>query len=503
MKKCISVILALCLALSCVLPVYAAPAAAAAPDTSVSGESDKTPILVVSGMGALPFWLDEGTPQQTECFPPNPDIPKIVWRALGGLFRTIVTFDLNPFANVAADIALEMLGVMACDADGNSLYAVTPVLVEGAMSTYPPSQYEGAGSAEFAIVNCAVQAVGADHAYFYNYDWRLDPLTNADNLNAYIDRILRETGHDKVRLAAISMGGVQTMAYLYKYGHDKIERIWFLSAAYCGLLFVTNIFTGEIQFSQKSIFSWLQTLTVGSEKTDAVFDRCMDWCGRTALLRPVFRLVNNITNKVNSIVVDRVIRRTLSTMPGMWAFVRDDRYEEAKKAMLPENASDKFIERIDEYHYNVLCKREQILKSAEADGVQIAVVSHYNKGCVPITSSAQAHGDSLIETVCTSGGATVADYGSTLPAGYTQHACKAHNHLSADGVIDASTCMFPDTTWFIKNMPHVGCNRGSEFAGMLTWLFSQDTMPTVFSDARYPQFLETDARTQMTLSPVK
>ena len=378
MKKCISVILALCLALSCVLPVYAAPAAAAAPDTSVSGESDKTPILVVSGMGALPFWLDEGTPQQTECFPPNPDIPKIVWRALGGLFRTIVTFDLNPFANVAADIALEMLGVMACDADGNSLYAVTPVLVEGAMSTYPPSQYEGAGSAEFAIVNCAVQAVGADHAYFYNYDWRLDPLTNADNLNAYIDRILRETGHDKVRLAAISMGGVQTMAYLYKYGHDKIERIWFLSAAYCGLLFVTNIFTGEIQFSQKSIFSWLQTLTVGSEKTDAVFDRCMDWCGRTALLRPVFRLVNNITNKVNSIVVDRVIRRTLSTMPGMWAFVRDDRYEEAKKAMLPENASDKFIERIDEYHYNVLCKREQILKSAEADGVQIAVVSHRN-----------------------------------------------------------------------------------------------------------------------------
>ena len=38
-----------------------------------------------------------------------------------------------------------------------------------------------------------------------------------------------------------------------------------------------------------------------------------------------FRLLNRITDKVNSIVVDRVIRRTLSTMPGMWAFVRDDR----------------------------------------------------------------------------------------------------------------------------------------------------------------------------------
>ncbi len=495
MKKLISFVLVLCLALSCAVPAFAA-------DTQ-SCDCGKTPILVVSGMGALPFWLDEGTPQQAECFPPHPDIPDLVWRALGGLFRTIVTFDLMPLANAAADIALDILGVMACDADGNSLYAVTPVLVEGAMSTYEPATYENAGSAEFAIVNCAVQAVGADHAYFYNYDWRLDPLENADDLDAYIDRILRETGHDKVRIAAISMGGVQTMAYLEKYGHDKIETIWFLSAAYCGLLFVTNVFTGDLQFSQKSLFSWLQTLQVGSEKTDKVFDRCMDWCGRTALLRPLFTLLNRITDKVNSIVVDRVIRRTLSTMPGMWAFVRDDRYEEAKKAMLPQGASEAFVRRIDAYHYDVLCKREEILKSAEADGVQIAVVSHYNKGCVPVTASAQAHGDSLIETVCTSGGATVADYGSTLPAGYVQRACKEHNHLSADGVIDASTCMFPDTTWFIKNMPHVGCNRGSEFAGMLVWLFSQQNVPTVFSNAKYPQFLETDAITQMTLKPVE
>ena len=306
MKKIVSVILALCLALSCILPAFAATSGC---------DCGKTPILVVSGMGALPFWLNEGTPEQSECFPPQIDIPKLVLRALGGLFRTIVTFDLQPFANTAADIAFDILGVMACDEDGNSLYAVTPVLVEGAMSTYDPSQYEDAGCAEFAIVNCAVQAVGADHAYFYNYDWRLDPLTNADNLDAYIDRILRETGHDKVRIAAISMGGVQTMAYLYKYGHDKIDSIWFLSAAYCGLLFVTNIFTGEIQFNQKSIFSWLQTLEVGSEKTDAVFDRVMDWCGRTALLRPLFRLVNRFADEVNSIVVDRVIRRTLSTMP--------------------------------------------------------------------------------------------------------------------------------------------------------------------------------------------
>lgn len=496
MKKILCALLVLCIALSCAVPAFAAQEEAAC-------DCGNLPIVLVSGMGVMPFSRDAGTPNAEVVFPPKPDIPKIVLRAVGGLFRSIVSFNIQPFADVAADIALELLGAMACDADGNSLYNVTTVLVEGKMSEQDPSLYEDAGEAEFAIIRSAVQAVGADHVYYYNFDWRLDPLTNADDLDAYITRVKRETGHNKVRLAACSMGGVQTMAYLQKYGHDSVETIWFLSAAFCGLLFVTNVFSGELQFSQESFFGWLQTLEVGSDKTDAVFDRLMGWCAHTPLLRPLFRLMNRMSDAVNSVVVDRVIRHTLSTMPGMWSFVRDDRYEEDKRVMLPQNASEKFVQRIDAYHYDVFNHREDILNAAVADGVQIVVISHYNNGCVPVTSSALAHGDSLIETTCSSGGATVADYGATLGADYVQRAHTQHNHLSADGVIDASTCMFPDSTWFIKNMAHVGCKKDSAYAEMLRWMFAQKTQPTVFSDTKYPQFLQTDPKTQMTLAPVQ
>ncbi len=496
MKKCLALLIALCITLSCcMLPVSAA---------SAECGCGHLPIVVVSGMGAMPFYLNEGTSEETQfTFPPAPDnVPKLVLKVFGGLFRSLFTFSLRPVVNVAVDIALDILGIAACDADGNSLYPVTPVTMDKAMSEYDKSTYANAGSAEFSIVNAAVEAVGADHTYFFNYDWRLDPLDNVDDLDAFITRVLKETGHEKVRLAAISMGGVQTMAYLYKYGHDRIDTIWFLSAAWNGLLFATNAFSGDIQFNQDAFFTWLQTLEIGSAKTDAVFDKFFGFCRTAALLKPLFSLTNRLTDAVNGDVEQRVIRPTLGSTPGMWCFVRDDKFEQAKKLMLSD-ASETFLKRIDTYHYNVLNRREALIADAIADGVQVLVFSHYNNGCVPITASAKAHGDSLIETTCSSGGATVADCGDTLGEGYVQKAHKEHNHLSADGVIDASTCTLPDRTWFVKNMNHVGCNNHSGYWEMLRTFFSMDVQPDVFSDSRYPQFMQTDPATQMSLEPVR
>ena len=496
MKKILAMLVTLSILLSCLaLPAFAA---------DKTCDCGNLPIIVVSGMGAMPFYLNEGTSEETQfTFPPKPDnIPKLVFKALGGMLLSMVTFSLRPVVNVAVDIALDILGIAACDADGNSLYPVTPVIMDKAMSEYPASTYANAGEAEFSIVNAAVEAVGADHTYFFNYDWRLDPMDNVDDLDAMITRALRETGHDKVRLAAISMGGVQTMTYLYKYGHERIDTIWFLSAAWNGLLFATNAFSGDIRFDQDAFFTWLQTLEIGSEKTDAVMDKLFGFLGKTPLLRPMFTLTNKLTEAVNGDVALRVIRPTLGSTPGMWCFVRDDKYEDAKKLMLSD-ASETFLRRVDTYHYNVLCKREELIADAIADGVQVLVFSHYNNGCVPITASAKAHGDSLIETTCSSGGATVADCGDTLGDGYVQKAHPEHDHLSADGVIDASTCTLPDRTWFIKNMNHVGCKNHSAYWEMLRTFFSMDEQPDVFSDSRYPQFLETDAQTQTALQPVR
>lgn len=494
MKKALALLLSLCILLSVlILP------ASAAQDCSCG----HLPIVVVSGMGAMPFYLNEGTPQQIEFrYPAVPDVPALLLKAGGGILRSLVSFSARPFVDAVVEIALDVLSVASCDADGNSISPMTPVTMNEPMSAYNADVYAKAGDAEFSILNAAVEAVGADHTYFYNYDWRLDPLDNADDLDAFIARVCKQTGHEKVRLAACSMGGVQTMAYLYKFGHAQIDTIWFLSAAWNGLLFVTNAFSGEIQLEQDSFFTWLQTLEIGSDRTDALMDALFDRCRTTPLLRPVFRLLGKITDGINGDIEQRVIRATLGSTPGMWCFVRDDRYDEAKQNMLSD-ASETFLRRVDTYHYNVLCRREEIIADAVADGVQVLVFSHYNNGCVPVTSSAKAHGDNLIETTCSSGGAVVADCGSTLPSGYTQQADCGHNHISPDRVIDASVCTLPERTWFIKNMNHVGCKNHSDYWEMLRTFFAADVQPDVYTYSAYPQFLQTDPRTQMTLEPVR
>ncbi|MCQ2463789.1 MAG: hypothetical protein MJ177_10405 [Clostridia bacterium] len=60
-------------------------------------------------------------------------------------------------------------------------------------------------------------------------------------------------------------------------------------------------------------------------------------------------------------------------------------------------------------------------------------------------------------------------------------------YISSDRIIDASTCMFPERTWFIKNRPH--SNVSSPIDKMIVRI-CKNTSFTVNSDEKYPRFME-------------
>ena len=83
----------------------------------------------------------------------------------------------------------------------------------------------------------------------------------------------------------------------------------------------------------------------------------------------------------------------------------------------------------------------------------------------------------MIDTKYTSLGATVAPFGGELESG---------KRLSPDKQIDASTCMFPDQTWFIKNLRHSYENTAIE--SLIDVIAHTDDV-TVDTLEAYPQFL--------------
>ena len=129
---------------------------------------------------------------------------------------------------------------MACDKNGDSVYNV-------GVKEYPLSaaNYEdfplGDGH-EDGILTEAVSRYGAEYVYYFNYDWRIDPLDAAVKIDEMINRAMTDHGCDKVNIICCSMGGVLTVAYLYKYGYENVNKIVMLSSAFQGTYMVSDVF---------------------------------------------------------------------------------------------------------------------------------------------------------------------------------------------------------------------------------------------------------------------
>ena len=84
-------------------------------------------------------------------------------------------------------------------------------------------------------------------------------------------------------------------------------------------------------------------------------------------------------------------------------------------------------------------------------------------------------------------GATAAKLDKGLSKSYIDSLADK-KYVSPDNKIDASTCMFKDTTWFIKDCAHAVFPDSMDDL-MAEFINSKGTM-TVFTSEKYPQFLQ-------------
>lgn len=483
-KKILCLLLALTLAVGLVVPSLAA-----------ADQAEEAPILIVAGFTE---YVLQNTETGAPTFPHNNDLAintvTAVLPSLLTLLRSNRTqADYDAFCDTALPIINGLFEDIACNPDGTVKHPEVQLQYQfpESVADYGVEAVGQSAAFDKEILYGAVDAVGAENVYVYGLDWRLDPMDVADELHEWISHIKDVHNCQKVSIAGISMGGAMVSAYLAKYGYGDICNITMISSAFTGLSYVGELFKGNVQIDEDGLYTML-TQAVGTETLSKVI-------GSTGLVKQIIGLIDDLYAASGDRIFTECLIPAYGYNPGMWAFVPQEDFAQAKAFMFPlmdSSEAEKLAlsAKVDAYHL-VQANAEKTLKAAKAAGVNVAIVSNYNFQIAPVTPDAAQTSDQVIETIHTSGYATCANLGKTLP-----DSVKDGKYVSPDRMIDASTCYLPDETWFIKNMQHVGFDNSQNQCKFYAWLMTTDKQVNVNSDANYPQFLMYNNETKV-LSP--
>lgn len=459
----------LCIILSLIL-IFSAPAGAVA--SAASGcNCGKSPVVFVRGFGAN-LYLNPESENPEMVFPPSSDAVKAaVPDIISAVNALLITKDNDKFMDSIIAVMYSLMGHIECDDNGNSAENVGAICPLPTVDTHKNRTYSFDANAD---VECG--------EFEFEYDWRIDPMEVAADLNEYINAVCDLTGHSKVILCSHSDGNSITAAYLSEFGDAKLEKLIFLSAAFQGLDMVGHLYTKDVSIegNEQALLDFLDTF-LGGEPSGDLLNALIGMLDDAGVIDKLVPLLDGVLDEELDRLYDDLLLDLYGTMPGVWNFVPDAFYENAKTIMLEGDAKyASLVEKTDDYHYNVQCKVKQLLTRAKADGVPVAICTGYGISPIPIYQNCNEQCDMLIDTKNASIGATCAKIGTTL-------ADTSGAFCSPDGMIDASTCLFPENTWFIKYQDHNDfCAPYREF---LTWLVEHDGQPTVTENEDYPQFM--------------
>ena len=329
---------------------------------------------------------------------------------------------------------------------------------------------------------------GGENTYLYTFDWRLSPDELADDLKSFLDLVKKETGASKLDIAACSMGGMITTSYISKYGADDFDTVVFLSSAHNGGHIVGSAFSGDLVIDSKALGNFLIEKTKGNVGVNLLV-RVLSGIG---MVKVITNYVNKIITNNKELLYDNFLRECFATAYGLWALIPDEKFDESVDFFFNDDKAEyttalSEIAKVREFVFNT----DNIIADLHASGVKVSFVSHYNALQLPIYSKYTCHGDGVLESDRTSGYATFANYGKTLSD--AEIAGVDAQYISPNKVVNASTCLYPETTWFVKNAKHVGCKDNSDHTEFAIWLLTRDVQPTVHTDASYPRFLNVDA----------
>lgn len=350
---------------------------------------------------------------------------------------------------------------------------------------------------DYSTENNKVEEDGTFGLEVYNffYDYRQSPLKSADYLNEYINAVLQATGKQKVSIVGRCYGGAQMTAYLAKYGTDKVKAAIYDETTIFGGEVSADLFTGNVNITPESLTRFLDSYQAINMS---------DMLGQYyQVLSSALALMNSLeaTGAITGIVKDVLwekfaksvgatfVRCSYGTFPTYWSAVSAQDYDTAISNVFGEEGSKYreqykgLIEKLDAYHNEISVNLKDILLKVK-ENTNIYVIAKYGATSLPYFNNPDALTDSFVSLKNASFGATCAQIGETLSSAYLESTNA--KYVSVDKMVDASTCLFPDNTWFLKGTNHDDAYTYEE--AIMIMAASNDEQVTVETYEEFPQF---------------
>ena len=334
--------------------------------------------------------------------------------------------------------------------------------------------------------------VGEDNLYLYAFPLIGDPMESARGLNDYIQMVKQQKGVDKVNVVTISLGGTILTAYLELYkntGYPDINRVVNVVACLDGTDVMGDFYLRQFNLDDEFFFGEFLPMVMKETNGDASLGYLIN------IALKIFP--KSVIYSILTAAVDGIIDTLMLNCPQFWAMLPSYRYDELARRYL----SDKPVlkARTDKFQQARLNLNQNLLDAA-ADGVRINSIACANLDLGEqmytyfniVASAEKVSSDGIVNLSSASLGATGAPGTKTLAdIEYEKNTyCNnpEHNHISPDNVVDASTGLLPDHTFYFDGQGHEQTARNDAIISLATRLLATDDIKDVYSVADFPQF---------------
>ena len=431
------------------------------------------PYIFVHGFMASTIYVNPDDPNSEAAWPPSSDkILAAVKSALPYIGKLLINHNWNEFGNKVVPIVKELFEPIMLGSDGNVKDK------SGVRWSYP-----------------AAETISKTSQLEFVYDWRLSPIETAASLDDFIDYVLECSGTNQIVLECHSYGGVVANTYAKLYGTSKVRSWLFNSTAIYGETYTGDLMTGNMHFDADALTAYLKGV-FDYNQYEELFNALISVLNKTGVTDSLMDLTNLMVEKIG----DQVVRECIAPMFGgwlsIWAMIPDEKINEAYSYVFDtvyKNTSTDWSglkEKITEYNTKVRPYKTDTLKQIDNTS-NLYVVSRYGYSGMFLTPSWQTATDMIIDVKYSSFGATSANYNCKLSDDYVKNVDS--KYISPDKSVDASSCLFPEQTWFIRRFTHAeSCDNFETFKKTLLYYNGQATVDTF---EEYPRFMYYDEDT--------